>query len=64
MNWVAADRPARFRRGHSRRKLFATNGLLTGREARLAGPSFEEWLEETRDPDRANNGVDRRDAAS
>jgi hypothetical protein len=45
MNWVAADLPARFRRGHSRRKLFATDGLLTGRETRLAGPSFEEWLE-------------------
>jgi hypothetical protein len=46
MNWVAADLPARFRRGHSRRKLFATGGLLTGRGARLASPSFEEWLEE------------------
>jgi hypothetical protein len=47
MNWVAADLPARFRRGHSRRKLFATAGsLLTVRETRLAGPSFEEWLEE------------------
>jgi hypothetical protein len=45
MNWVAADLPARFRRGHSRRELFATDGLLAGREARLAGPSFEEWLE-------------------
>jgi hypothetical protein len=45
MNWVAADLPARVRGGHSRRKLFATDGLLTGRETRLAGPSFEEWLE-------------------
>ena len=45
MNWVAADLSARFRRGHSRRELFATGGLLTGREARLAGPSFEERLE-------------------
>ncbi|HEV8278387.1 MAG TPA: hypothetical protein VGQ26_22200 [Streptosporangiaceae bacterium] len=44
MNWVAADLPARFWRGHSRRGLFATGGLLTGREARVAGPSFEEWL--------------------
>jgi hypothetical protein len=43
MNWVAADLPARFRA--SRREPFATDGLLTGREARLAGPSFEEWLE-------------------
>lgn len=40
-----AQQPARFRRGHLRRKLFATDGLLTGREARLVGPSFEEWLE-------------------
>jgi hypothetical protein len=45
MNWVAAGLPARFWRGHSRRRLFATGGLLTGREARLAGPGFEEWLE-------------------
>jgi len=45
MNWVAADPTARFRRGHSRRELIATDGLLTGREARLAGPSFEEWPE-------------------
>jgi hypothetical protein len=37
MNWVAAELPARFGRGHSRRELFATDGLLTGREARLAG---------------------------
>ena len=63
MNWVAADLPAHFRRGHSRRELFATDGLLTGREARLAGPSFEEWLEGIRDPDRAKR-LDRRDAAS
>lgn len=33
MNWV----PPTYRRGHSRRELFATDGLLTGREARLAG---------------------------
>ena len=26
MNWVAADLPARFGRGHSRRELFATDG--------------------------------------
>jgi hypothetical protein len=45
MNWVAADLPARFRRGHSRRELFATEGLLTGREARLAGPRSQEWPE-------------------
>jgi hypothetical protein len=32
MNWVAADLPARFRRGHPRRELFATDGLLTGYE--------------------------------
>lgn len=44
MNWVAADLPARFRRGHSRRELVATDGLVTGREARLAGSSFEEKL--------------------
>ncbi len=45
MNWVPAGLPARFRRGHSRRKLFPTGGLLTVREARLAGPNSEEWLE-------------------
>jgi hypothetical protein len=45
MNWVAADLPARFRRGHSCRELFANDGLLTGWEARLTDPSFEEWLE-------------------
>jgi hypothetical protein len=37
MNWVTADLPARFRRGHSRRELFATDGLLTGREASCGG---------------------------
>jgi hypothetical protein len=60
MNWVAADLPARALVP----ELFATDGLLTGREARLAGPSFEEngWRG-TRDPDRANNGLDPRDAA-
>jgi hypothetical protein len=45
MNWVPACLSARFRRGHSRRKLFATGGLLTGWEVRLAGPSSEERLE-------------------
>jgi hypothetical protein len=45
MNRVAAGLPARFRRGHSLRELAATDGLLTGREARLAGPGFEERLE-------------------
>jgi hypothetical protein len=34
MNWIAADLPVRFRRGHLRREPFATDGLLTGREAR------------------------------
>jgi hypothetical protein len=32
MNWVAADLPARFRGGHSRREVFATDGSLTGRD--------------------------------
>jgi hypothetical protein len=45
MNGVPAGLSARFRRGHSRRKLFATGGSLTGQEARLAGPSSQEWLE-------------------
>jgi hypothetical protein len=44
MNWVGACLSARFWRGHSRRKLFAADGLLTGWEVRLAGPSSEEWL--------------------
>jgi hypothetical protein len=44
MNWVPVGILARFRRGRARRKLFATGGLLTGQDARLAGPSFAEWL--------------------
>jgi len=36
MNWVAADLPARFRREHSRRELFATDGVLTGRDRHAA----------------------------
>jgi len=32
MNWVAADLPARFRRGCPRRGFLATDGLLTGHE--------------------------------
>ncbi len=31
MNWVAADLPARFRRGHSRRALFGTDGSGSAR---------------------------------
>jgi hypothetical protein len=45
MNRVATGLPAPFRRGQSRRELFETDGLLTGREATLAGPSFQQWLE-------------------
>jgi hypothetical protein len=37
MNGVAANLPAHFQRGLSRRQLFAIGGLLTGREERLAG---------------------------
>jgi hypothetical protein len=37
MNWVAADLPARFRRGHSSREPFATEGFLTGREGEARG---------------------------
>ena len=64
MNWVAADLPARFRRGHSRLELFATDGLLTGRQARLRVQALRNGWRGTRDPDRANNGLDRRDAVS
>jgi hypothetical protein len=47
MNWVAADLPACSLCGHSRRALFATDGLLTGREE-ARGSKLEGVLKKSR----------------